>query len=231
MPGLNVIAMAELDSSANGPRSIRPITWIGLFVALFGMLIVRQIAKSILPDSTVTSAILEEAGMWLVGIVLVAIILFGEGLPLSSIGLSASHLVKSTLWGLVVAVTCFVAAGVFVALTHFNGGNNAAAFQKLPVWLVTLIVVRAGVVEELCYRGYAIERLHALGLPRWVAAGVPLLIFGVGHWTGGVLNIGLALLLGAILVVFFLWRRDLLANMIGHTLVDFIPNVLPRLLG
>jgi membrane protease YdiL (CAAX protease family) len=85
------------------------------------------------------------------------------------------------------------------------------------------------VIEELCYRGYAIERLQSLGLPRGAAATIPVLIFGFGHWTGGWGNIGLALLLGAILTLFYLWRRDLLSNMIGHTLVDFIPNVLPRL--
>lgn len=84
--------------------------------------------------------------------------------------------------------------------------------------------------ESVTLRGYAIERLHALGLPRVMAAGVPLLIFGVGHWTGGRLNIAIALLLGAILALFYIWKRDLLGNMIGHTLVDFIPNVLPKLL-
>jgi hypothetical protein len=28
---------------------------------------------------------------------------------------------------------------------------------------------------------------------------------------------------------FYLWRRDLIANMIGHFMVDFVANVLPRL--
>ena len=32
-----------------------------------------------------------------------------------------------------------------------------------------------------------------------------------------------------ILTGFYLWRRDLVANMIGHGLVDFIANVLPKL--
>lgn len=213
------------------PHRILPITWIGLFIALFGMLLVRPIVNYLSPEPTVTTAILKEAGMWLVGIVLVAIILVGEGLPLSSVGLRASHLVKSILWGLLLTAICFAAAGVFVALTHFHGGKNAETLEKLPLWLITATVVRAGVVEELCYRGYAIERLSALGLPRGLAAGIPLLIFGIGHWTGGWLNIALALILGAILALFYLWRRDLAANMIGHTLVDFIPNVLPKLLG
>jgi uncharacterized protein len=212
--------------------SSRPsaITWIGLAIALFGMLLVRQLVNWRWPEQTVSSALIKEAGMWLVGLILILIVKLGEGLPLSSIGLRWSHLFKSFLWSLLLTVICFVAAGIFVAITHFNGGKNAESLAKLPVWLMTAIVVRAGVVEELCYRGYAIERLHALGLPRGLAAGIPLIIFGVGHWTGGWLNIVLALMLGAILALFFLWRRDLVANMIGHTLVDFIPNVLPKLL-
>jgi membrane protease YdiL (CAAX protease family) len=85
------------------------------------------------------------------------------------------------------------------------------------------------VVEELFYRGFAIERLEALGLNRYVAAAVPLIIFGVVHWTGGWANIVIALALGAMLSGFYLWRRDLVANMIGHFLVDFIANVVPKL--
>ena len=193
------------------------------------MLLVRQIVNWRWPEQTVSSAIIKEAGMWLVAAIIILIVKFGERLPLSSIGLRPS-LLRSFLWSLLLTVICFVAAGIFVAITHFNGGKNAEALGKLPLWLMTAIVVRAGVVEELCYRGYAIERLHALGLPRALAAGIPLIIFGVGHWTGGWLNIALALLLGAILAIFFLWRRDLAANMIGHALVDFIPNVLPKLL-
>jgi membrane protease YdiL (CAAX protease family) len=119
--------------------------------------------------------------------------------------------------------------GLLVALTGYNGGETGKAFGKLPLWLVTLIVIRAGAVEELCYRGYAIERLQSLGVPGWLAASIPLAIFGIGHWTGGWANIIIALALGAILAVFYLWRRDLAANMIGHFLVDFVGNVLPRL--
>ena len=204
---------------------------MGLFIALFGMLLVRQAVAWLHPgEATLGAVLVREAGMWLVGLSIIAIVRFGEGLPLSSIGLSGSRLLKSLLWGMLIAVICFVAAGVFVTVTHFNGGKNAESLGKLPVWVITAVVFRAGIVEELCYRGYAIERLHALGLPRGFAAGIPLVIFGLGHWTGGVLNIAIALLLGAILALFYLWRRDLAANMIGHTLVDFIPNVLPKLL-
>jgi membrane protease YdiL (CAAX protease family) len=58
---------------------------------------------------------------------------------------------------------------------------------------------------------------------------VPLLIFGLAHWTGGAANILIALVLGGILTAFYQWRRDLLSNMFGHFLVDFAANVLPAL--
>jgi len=206
------------------------MTWIGLFIALFGMLIVRQIVNYASPTPTFASALIKEAGMWLVAVVLVVIIRVGEGLPLTSIGLGTARWGKSILWGLLLGVVCLLIAGGLVALTGYTGGESGKALGQLPTWLISLIVLRAGVVEELCYRGYAIERLHALGLPRSLAAGVPLLIFGVGHWTGGWANIVIALVLGGILALFFVWRRDLVANMIGHWFVDFMGNVLPKLL-
>ncbi|MFL6538097.1 MAG: CPBP family intramembrane glutamic endopeptidase [Chthoniobacterales bacterium] len=221
--------MSEISPPA--PARVSSISYLGLFVALFGMLIARQLVNVFWPGNTFGSAVLKEIGMWIVAIVLVVIIRRGEGLPLSSVGFSAARLGRSLLRGLLVGIACFLVAGVIVHLTHFNGGEAGKAMSQLPLWFVTLIVIRAGIVEELCYRGYAIERLHALGLPRSVAALVPLVIFGVGHWTGGWANILLALALGGILAAFYVWRRDLLANMFGHFLVDFVPNVLSRLFG
>ena len=217
----------DADSPQKRPG---PVTWLGLFIALFGMLIARQLVNYVWPNPTFASALIKEAGMWLIAVVLLVIIRVSERLPLSSIGLSTARWGKSVLWGFLLGISCLLVGGGLVALTGYTGGELGKAMEKLPLWLVSLIVLRAGVVEELCYRGYAIERLHALGLPRGLAAGVPLLIFGLGHWTGGWANILIALVLGGILALFFIWRRDLVANMIGHWLVDFIGNVLPRLL-
>ena len=150
-------------------------------------------------------------------------------LPFTSVGLGTSTWWKSVLWGLVVAVACAIVGGVLAALTGYGHGPGSSAFEKLPLWLITLIVLRAGVVEELFYRGYAIERLQALGLNRYWAAAILLIIFALGHWTGGAANIVIAVALGGILAGFYLWHRDLIANMIGHFAVDFVANVLPKL--
>jgi membrane protease YdiL (CAAX protease family) len=219
--------MTETESPPKRPSGV---TWLGLFLALFGMLIVRQLVNRVWPNPTFTSAVIKEAGMWLIAVVLLVIIRVGERLPLRLIGLGTARWGKSVLWGFLLGIVGLLVGVGLVALTGYTGGELGKAMDKLPTWLVFLIVVRAGVVEELCYRGYAIERLHALGLPRGPEAAVPLLIFGVGHWTGGWANILIALVLGAMLALFFIWRRDLVANMIGHWFVDFIGNVLPRLL-
>jgi CAAX protease family protein len=204
-------------------------TWIGLFLSLFGMLIIRQAFRFFVTTITTTPMALKEALFWLSAAALLVIIRRGERLPLRSIGLGTSAWWKSILWGLVIAAICLAVGGVLGALTNYGHGPASAAFEKLPLWLITLIVLRAGVVEELFYRGYAIERLQALGLSRGVSATIPLVIFSLGHWTGGWANIVIALALGAILAGFYLWRRDLISNMIGHGLVDFVANVLPKL--
>ncbi len=196
-------------------------------MALFGALIARQIVSFIWPTLTFTAAVWKESLIWLCAIVLLVIIRRGERLPLRSVGIGTSPWWKSILWGLVMTVISGVVGFGLAHATHYGQANNptAAAFAKFPVWLVILIIFRAGVVEELFYRGYAIERLESLGLNRVWAVVIPLAIFGVGHWTGGWANILIALVLGVILSVFYLWRRDLVANMIAHFLVDFIGNI------
>jgi membrane protease YdiL (CAAX protease family) len=181
------------------------------------------------PETTFASAILKEALIWLNAIALIVIIRRGEHLPMRSIGLGTTRWWKSVLWGFVIAVTSAVVIGALAYVTSYGHGPGSAAFEKLPLWLITAIVFRAGVVEELFYRGYAIERLQLIGLGRFWAVAIPLVIFSLGHWSGGAANILIAFAAGLILTGFYLWRRDLAANMIGHGLVDFVANVLPAL--
>ncbi|MEY2541638.1 MAG: protease family protein [Verrucomicrobiota bacterium] len=216
------------DQSVSRAR-ISSATWIGLFLSIFAILIIRQAVSYFWPTLIFTAVLWKESLIWLCAIVLLVIIRRGERLPFTSIGIGTAPLWKSILWGLVLAVICGAVGAAIAVLTHFNGGKTGEALDKLPVWLVTLIVIRAGVVEELFYRGYAIERLQALGLNRYWAAAVPLIIFSLGHWTGGWPNIVIALALGAVLSGFYLWRRDLVTNMIGHFMVDFVANVLPKM--
>src|SRR5262249_46529758 len=204
-------------------------TWAGLFVSLFAMVVIRQVFVFFVPEMTFASAVLKEALIWGSAVVLLVIIRHGEHLPLRSIGLGTARWWKSILWDFVIAIVSTAVVGGLAYLTGYGHGPGSAAFEKLPLWLITLIVFRAGVVEELFYRGYAIERLQMIGLGRFWSVAIPLVIFSLGHWSGGAANILIALAAGLILTGFYLWRRDLVANMIGHGSVDFVANVLPRL--
>jgi membrane protease YdiL (CAAX protease family) len=208
---------------------VSPATWIGLFLSLFAMVVIRYGLAFFVPEITFGSAILKEALIWTSAAALLVIIRRGEHLSLRSIGLGTARWWMSILWGFVIAVVTATAAGGLAHLTGYGHGPGSAAFEKLPLSLITLIVFRAGVVEELFYRGYAIERLQMIGFGRFWSVTIPLVIFSLGHLSGGAANVLIALAAGAILTGFYLWRRDLVANMIGHGLVDFVANVLPRL--
>lgn len=206
------------------------ITWFGLFLSLFGMLLIREAFRRFASNpGTLSIVSAREITHLILGAAILILVRVGEKRPLTSIGIGTSKLWKSLVWGVVTMVLCLAAGGLLVFLTHFTGGEAGKAFAQLPLWLVTLTVMRAGIVEEICYRGYSMERLRDVGLSRPAAFVVPLVIFGVGHWTGGWANILIALVLGAILAAFYEWRRDLPANMLAHFLVDFLGNVLPRL--
>ncbi len=225
----NIGALFSLKTNQSSVAKISRATWVGLFLALFAMVVIRHAFVFFVTEITFASAILKETLIWASAAALIVIIRRGERLPMRSIGLGTARWWVSILWGFVIAVVSAAVVGGLAYLTGYGHGPGSAAFEKLPLWLITLIVFRAGVVEELFYRGYAIERLQMIGLGRFWSVTIPLVIFSLGHWSGGAANILIALAAGIILTGFYLWRRDLVANMIGHGLVDFVANVLPKL--
>ena len=222
-------AFALTPEQPTVPTKVSRATWAGLAISLLAMVAIRQTFVFFVPETTFASAILKEALIWLNAIALIVIIRRGEHLPLRSIGLGTARWWNSILWGFVIAIVSAVVVGALAHVTSYGHGPGSSAFEKLPLWLITAIVLRAGVVEELFYRGYAIERLQMIGLGRFWSVAIPLVIFSLGHWSGGAANILIAFAAGLILTGFYLWRRDLAANMIGHGLVDFVANVVPAL--
>lgn len=163
---------------------------------------------------------------------LIWIVTAKERLPLSSIGIRFDRLGRSLGWGVLLAALSIVAAVVCLAVYSAIGvsyGEGEGISRALPV--TALVVVRAGIAEEVFYRGFAIERLQSLTGSKWIAAAISLVLFAAFHFRQGLAGVVLAFALGAVLTGFYLWKRDLIANMAGHFLVDFIPNVLFAALG
>jgi uncharacterized protein len=224
-----IAEMAGRKDMAPPTGAVRSTTWIGLGLSLFSMLIIRQMFRAVTPEPGAALTLAREACMFASAGLLVWLVRKREGLPLTSIGIGTSPLWKSLAWGVVIAIACIVPAALLVKLTGYGHGAASQAFAKLPVWVLFVVVLRAGIVEELFFRGYAIERLRAVGAGHIASWAIPLAIFSAAHWTGGAANILIALVLGGILTAFYLWRRDLVSNMFGHFLVDFVSNVLPAL--
>src|ERR1700730_8115426 len=156
----------SLSQNASGRTGskLTAATWAGLFIALLGILIVRWAVSLFYPTFSFTATLWKESLIWLCVIALLFIMRRGERLPLRSIGLGTAPVKNSILWGGILLVLCGLIGSIVTGLTHFRCGETGEALAKLPLWLVVLVVLRAGVVEELFYRGYAIERLQLLGL-------------------------------------------------------------------
>jgi uncharacterized protein len=207
---------------------ISPFTWVGLFISLFGFIALRLTFRAFGVSNSITADVWREFAVWIMAAVLIVLVRFGERLPLKSIGLGTAPWRQSLRFGCILTGLCGVTAWIVILFTGYGHGPGSAEFNKIPIWFETLAVIRSGIVEELFFRGYAIERLESIGCGRVLSAAIPLAIFAATHWTGGIPNIIIALVVGAVLTLFYLWRRDLVANMIGHGLSDFVGLVLPR---
>jgi membrane protease YdiL (CAAX protease family) len=214
------------------PRSIWTI--FGLFLALLGIPAITLAYRLIVGETATTGQLLlREAAIFAVLGLLLLVILRGERLPLSSIGLRTGGLARSLAWGLLAFVLLGVGTALALLLLQVLGmsyGGGHSAFVA-PLWATAIVVLRAGIVEEVCYRGFAIERIQALSGSRWIAGAVSLIAFASFHYRQGLAGIIVALILGAILTGFYVWRRNLAANITGHFLIDFVPNVVLPAIG
>lgn len=210
-------------------------TFAGLALAMLGLPAVVAIYREVAPDPGAGGAVAirELVILALVGL-LIWIVRTRERLPLSSIGIGPVGLWRSLAWSLLLILLTVLGLaaclGLFAVAGVDYGQGNAALSTSM--WAVALTVARAGIAEEVFYRGYAIERIEALTGNRWLAASIPLIAFAAFHYRQGWPGIFIAFVLGAILTGFYLWKRNLVANMFAHFLVDFIPNVaLPLILA
>jgi membrane protease YdiL (CAAX protease family) len=181
----------------------------------------------IAPGLDLGSMAVREVVFWTITGLLVFHATRIEGHPLSSLGFR-----RPTIWTLVLglavglAITAlFVVTGmVAMGVLHLHG--NAAAARPLiaaPRWFRVLLVVRAAVTEEILYRAYPIERIEALSRSKLLAFAVSVVGFALAHlqyW--GPVQLLFVAPAGVVLALLYLWRRDILCNMLAHLVTDGI---------
>ena len=209
-------------------KSMKTRFFFGLMIAL---LIIPSIAigfRLIFVPMDTALALARELSIFAAAALLLAYVKFGERQPWSSIGLqkiSCGQAALATTAGLVACAVATVAGILLIQVLALPFGGSSGGY-KPGLWMLSLIVLRAGIVEELCFRAYAISRLEKLTQNRMLIVGLPLVIFAAFHANQGLGGVLLAFLLGAVLTWVYLWKRNLWINMAIHFLVDFIPNVL-----
>ena len=212
----------------------RAWTGAGLAIALFGIPIVNWVFKFAGYTRKDDGAIVvrELAVLALVAL-LIWIIRSGERLPLSSIGLKRQPIGPAILWTLAAilafAAALFLCLGLLLPALGLTYGGQGGPAVSLGV--TTLVVMRAGLAEEIFYRGYAIERIEALTGSRPIAAIAPLLLFAGFHFSQGIAGVLIALFVGAAATAIYLWKRNLAILIAAHFTLDFVPNVLLPLIA
>jgi membrane protease YdiL (CAAX protease family) len=201
----------------------------GLAIALFAMPLVVGLFTALRIPWTAQNIVIRELTILASAGALVFIIRRKELLGWESVGLQRASAGKTALWVLItipcVALALVLAFGVIHLFRLPVGSADASKFDQLPVWILVLVIMRAGFVEEFFYRGYAIDRMQRLMGSRVGSISVPLLLFGAFHYRQGWAGIIIAFLTGAVLTVVYLYKRNLWIGITTHFLVDFIPNV------
>jgi membrane protease YdiL (CAAX protease family) len=145
-----------------------------------------------------------------------------ERLPLRSIGVRRpdwSTLVAGLLlWGGLYLLP-LITAPVLNVLGSDGGQAGIQRLAAVPVWFRVVLGVTGGIVEEILYRGYAVERLATITGRTWLGATIAIVAFSLAHipaW-GVAFALGADLPFGIVMTLFYLWRRDLLANILAHS--------------
>lgn len=201
-----------------------------MIAALFGLLFIFGLGLWVTwrgPSTELTPAHLwySDGFKWLITGILLVTVIYWEQNSLSSIGLRRPSWLD---WALIPLVAILMLlAELFIGkplleLFHTEMDTSAVSFfLELPVYHKIVIVVTAGITEEIMYRGYTIERLEALTSSTALAVilstvafiGVHLPVFGLG-------NVIQQTIVTLILALVYVWRRNLVAPIGAHMILD-----------
>ena len=148
-------------------------TIAGLVIALFGLPLIVTASRLLADDPKSDGAIIvREVAILALTAFLLWIVVSRERRPLSSIQLRFDQLGKTLAWGFGLAVLCFVV--LVLCLLGFSAlgiryGEGGSIAPSLMVAFLT--VLRAGISEEVFYRGFAIERMQEIFGSKWSRPG------------------------------------------------------------
>jgi membrane protease YdiL (CAAX protease family) len=179
--------------------------------------------------------VLQELAMWLLLVLIVLWIYFIEKKTIASIGWKKLKL-KTIFAGIGIGLILFIIFGISNVVIQAMGLELNQGMAKLladqPMPFLILIALRAGIVEEVLFRGYAFERINDLTKSKFLAGLIPLIVFTLAHLAWGVGHLLFVFIAGALFTILYVAKRNLALVIIAHFTVDVIALiVLPMLLA
>jgi membrane protease YdiL (CAAX protease family) len=197
-----------------------------LVYPLFSVPVQASVHNLVTRIGEIDARVVTEGAIWLYAAIVLAIALFWENRTLASIGLRRFSF--PSLWFAIAGAATMVGAGALSAYLVYgllhqaqHSDAQAAALVNGSVVYALCIAVRAGVIEEIFFRGLAIEQLTSLTGSRWLSALLATGVFVVIHalhfdWIQLIPIAAVSIVLAGL----YLWRRDLWANILAHIIVD-----------
>lgn len=197
-------------------------TCTGLFVALV-VPFLTYVAERAFFGAEQSSARVSSGLVlhWINLAALVALVLWWERRPLGSIGL------RMIRWwtipaGLLAGISIMVLSGSLVSVFRLRPDTQFVSYlQSMPLLIRVLLVITAGMFEEVLYRGYSLERLTTIWGSKWIAGIATVAVFTLAHLPAvGISHLMPIGIVSVFVTLLYLWRRDLILNMIAHGTVD-----------
>lgn len=213
------------------------MTILGLLIAMLGPMLVAGVGERVTKVSSgLIPHLLGLAALVAIvaGVLLMVFHFEHQGFP--SLGVRPFRWQSVALGlGLAAFFVWLFAPAAYWMLACLNVGGFETGMAKnaeLPVWYLVVAVVAGGIAEEVLYRGYAVERIATLTGSYWIAGAVSVLFSGIAHvpmwgWGPALTTV----VSGAVFTMFFIWRRDLTANVVAHVVTDFIGLVIVPLMN
>jgi CAAX protease family protein len=209
------------------------VTWLGLVLALFGPMALARLAENGRRPARAGEALLGQGVLVAIVAAVLWLAFHRDGLTPADLGLGPPRWPALVIGAL---LTLFFVRGygpaVYWVLRRLGAQGfevGLAKLEGLPFWYLCVAVLIGGSAEEILYRGYAIARLESCWGSPWLAALVPIAIFGLAHvplW--GLAPALSTMAAGAIFTAVFLATSDLWACIVAHVATDFVGIALAR---
>jgi len=197
---------------------------VGLAIALVVTTVAwyPPVLGPLLPEGFVLRNLAQQGIDWAFALILVAIVVFWERQPLSSMGFK--KLGRENLAG-GLGLGGFVMLGIVAWTLIASRLRDSSMGMDAPpagffYWYAPLALITAGFSEEVIYRGYAMERLLGMFKSPWPALLLTHAAFSLMHIKDGWPKVIMVATVGFLFTWWYYRNRDLTMNIVGHLFVD-----------